>query len=64
MNGKRWDLTDLVGISDIAKTLDATMPTVSNWRTRYPDFPKPLCRIGNRDVYSLKQITRWYKQFQ
>lgn len=62
MKQKLWDLRDLAGPSDIAYELGVNKSTVSNWLRRYPNCPKPLWRIGGRDVYSRSQIMRWLRQ--
>lgn len=62
MSQKRWELSDLVGVQDIAQHFEVGSSTVSNWQARYKDFPEPLCCIGMRNVYSLRQIKEWYKR--
>jgi len=55
------DLNDIVGITDIADELNLTLAAVSQWRTRYDTFPKPIKVISNSiPLYSLQQVLNWY----
>ncbi|AOS61848.1 N-6 DNA methylase [Actinoalloteichus hymeniacidonis] len=42
-------LADLIGVG---------VTTVSNWRKRHPDFPKPQ-RTGGRERFTVTEIVRW-----
>jgi hypothetical protein len=54
---------DLVGTSEIAERLGLAYPeTVHSWRRRYPDFPKPLTRIGPAYVWRWEDVEAWAKQ--
>lgn len=55
----QWELDDLVGVGDLANELGESKATISNWSSRYADFPKPLARISNGPVYSREQVTEW-----
>jgi hypothetical protein len=59
---KRWRLSDLAGVTDIAGDYEVTQSTVSNWILRYDDFPEPLAMIGGRKVFSRKQIRAWHAE--
>jgi len=55
----KWELSDLVGVGDLAKELGESKATIVNWSRRYNDFPQPLARISNGPVYSRQQVTEW-----
>lgn len=58
----KWELNDLVGASDIAAQFGVGRAAVSNWATRFEDFPDPLAHVGGRAIYSRKQVTAWYNR--
>lgn len=62
MEGRMWDLADLVGPSEIAHLYATTRSTVSMWMARYEDFPAELIRIGGRPVYSKRQVVAWHRR--
>jgi hypothetical protein len=60
----KWDLDDLVAISDLAEHFYVGKPTISNWTTRYPDFPRPLVVVarGNTPLFSRRAVIDWYER--
>ena len=48
-------------LSAIAKRLGLSAPTVSNWRNRYDDFPRPMETVGKRELWTLQQIQEFMK---
>jgi hypothetical protein len=58
----RWDLDDLVAVTDLADIFGVGKPAISNWRARYQDFPRPLVAVsrGNTPLYSRQAVTDWY----
>jgi len=58
---KEWALVDMVGVGDLAKKYKVIPATISNWRTRYTDFPEPLTHISGAPVFSRKQVSKWYR---
>jgi hypothetical protein len=48
-------------LSAIAKRLGLSAPTVSNWRNRYDDFPRPMETVGKRELWTLLQIQEFMK---
>lgn len=58
--GRRVDVEDLVGISEIVERLDLkTKEAVKSWRRRYPDFPQPVARLAIGPVWSWTDIEKW-----
>lgn len=54
------DVEDLVNAKEIARRLGVVPSVVSNWRKRYPDFPKPLGASGGKGgVYVYPEIEEW-----
>lgn len=43
-------------LSEIARRLGLSSPTVGNWRSRYPDFPQPIHVEGKREYWTIEQI--------
>lgn len=58
----KWELSDLVGTSDLAKRYGVGMAAISNWAQRYEDFPQPLAHVSGKAVYSLRQADAWHKK--
>lgn len=47
----------IVSAAQIAEAADVTAQAVSNWIARWEDFPAPLARFGNADVYPRDEVT-------
>ena len=61
--GRRLDVDQLVGASEIAKRLGLkTRQSVHVWRQRYPDFPEPALRLDMGLVWNWPDIERWAKK--
>lgn len=52
-------VSDMVGAADIADRLGVEHVTVLAWRTRYPDFPEPLAKIGAAWVWAWPDVQAW-----
>ncbi|PRW65365.1 N-6 DNA methylase [Actinopolyspora mortivallis] len=52
----------LVTAAEIARIADVGRAAVSNWRRRYPDFPKPVLGAGNNPVFSLAEVRNWLRK--
>lgn len=48
-----------VGPADIARLAGVKPATVSNWRKRYEDFPKPVDGTEARPLFSIEEVTMW-----
>lgn len=60
-------LDDLVSSSDIARMFGFSAAAVSNYKKRFPDFPKPVSYRDSgapsaRALYSRKAILAWYRE--
>lgn len=53
------DLDDIITVGGIAKLVGMSPPAVSNWRHRYPDFPKPLIDTPS-PLFSREEFIAWY----
>jgi chromosome partitioning protein len=51
----------LLGISEIAKLAGITRQAITNWRSRYKDFPNPTCELGSGPVWKREDIEHWLK---
>lgn len=56
-----WELDDLATASQLADEYGVSRSTMSNWSSRYPDFPAPLIAIGGCQVFSRAQVAEWVK---
>ncbi len=52
-------VADLVGIAEIAKLARVSRQAVSNWRTRYDDFPAPRASLRGGPVFSRSEVLAW-----
>jgi hypothetical protein len=58
--GRRLDVEQLVGASEIAKRLGVKQrQAVHVWRQRYPDFPEPVLRLDMGLVWNWPEVERW-----
>lgn len=55
-------MDDLVGIAEIAKMFDVTSAAVTNWRSRFKDFPKPIAILKSGPVFKAEQIQVWNRR--
>lgn len=53
---------DLVGLNEIAELAGVSRQAVSNWRTRFPDFPKPIVELRAGPVFRARQIKGWLRR--
>jgi hypothetical protein len=54
------DVSQLVGIRDIAERYGVAGATVCVWRTRYPAFPAPVCHVSSGPVFLMPDVERWH----
>jgi len=58
--GRKVDVDDLVGAAEIAERLGvARSQTIHVWRSRYPDFPKPVVQLQQALVFSWSEVQAW-----
>src|SRR5262245_46977869 len=50
---------DLVAVQEIARLAGVTRQAVANWRSRLPDFPKPLVELSAGPVFRRDQVRGW-----
>ena len=55
-------MEQLVGIAEIAQMLDVSSAAVTNWRSRFSDFPKPIAILKSGPVYKAEQIQKWNRR--
>jgi chromosome partitioning protein len=53
---------EFVGVAEIAQLAKVGVSAVSNWRSRYSDFPKPVQELNSGPVFSRLQIEAWLKK--
>lgn len=53
---------ELVTSSEIAHLAEVSRAAVSNWRRRYPDFPKPAGGTTASPLFPLAQIEQWLRE--
>jgi hypothetical protein len=50
----------LAGMTEIAEHFDVRTNVVSNWISRYPDFPEPVLDLAMGRVWDLDAVVEWY----
>jgi chromosome partitioning protein len=55
-------MDDLVGIAEIAKMFDVSPAAVTNWRSRFDNFPRPITILKSGPVFRAEQIEKWYRR--
>lgn len=53
---------DLIGINEIADMAGVSRQAVANWRSRFPDFPKPLTELKAGPVFRARQVKAWLRR--
>lgn len=53
------DNDGLLSASDIAELAGVSRAAVSNWRTRYPDFPAATGGTDGRPLFNRSHVTQW-----
>jgi hypothetical protein len=58
--GRRIDVDQLVGTTDIAERLGvASAQVVREWRRRHTDFPAPVAQVGTTLIWAWPEIEAW-----
>ena len=61
--GRKVDVDDLVGATEIAERLGLAQPqTVHLWRRRYDDFPHPVAHLRQGYLWSWTDVVAWAKR--
>lgn len=61
--GRKVDVDQLVGASEIARRVGVKRPQVVHvWRQRYPDFPQPVATLDMGLVFYWPDVERWAKR--
>jgi predicted DNA-binding transcriptional regulator AlpA len=61
--GRRVDVHDLVGATEIAKRLGAARSqVVHSWHRRYTDFPEPVAQLERALVWNWPDVERWARR--
>lgn len=55
---------NLVGIAEIADIARVSKQAVSNWRTRYEHFPRPIQSLQSGPVWDRENVEAWIKSFK
>ncbi len=55
-------MESFVGIAEIARMFDVSPAAVTNWRSRFGDFPKPVVILKSGPVFKAEQIIRWNRR--
>lgn len=55
------DTDDLVSNTEIARLAEVTPAAVSNWKSRFDDFPKPVITFSNGhfQIYRWSEVREW-----
>lgn len=52
----------LVGLTEIAQRAGVQKPAVAMWRTRHPDFPRPVAELHAGAVWWWPQVRSWLRR--
>jgi hypothetical protein len=52
----------VVTAAEIARLVGVTRAAVSNWRRRYPDFPRPAAGTATSPLFLLTEVQQWLDQ--
>lgn len=55
---------DIVGLAEIAVLANVSKQAVSNWRTRYENFPRPLETLSSGPLWNKEAVEHWVKSFK
>lgn len=53
---------DVVGITEISAMSGVTSQAVTNWRSRFPDFPLPIAELASGPIFRRDQVKEWLKR--
>ena len=53
---------EIVGVQEVALLAKVSKAAVSNWRTRFTDFPKPIAELAAGPVFRRDQVVVWLKR--
>ena len=60
--GRKVDLDNLVGATEIAQRLGVKRPhLIHDWRRRHPEFPKPVLELTGILVWDWRDVEVWAK---
>jgi hypothetical protein len=51
---------DIAGVREIAAHFDVKPNVVSNWTSRYADFPEPITELASGRLWDLLEVAEWY----
>jgi predicted DNA-binding transcriptional regulator AlpA len=57
--GRKVDVDDLVGATEIGQRLGIDRRSVHQLRRRHDDFPEPIAQLESALVWSWPDIERW-----
>jgi len=61
--GRKVDVDDLVGATEIARRLGTTRgEVVHSWRRRDPSFPEPIAQLERALVWDWRDVERWARR--
>jgi chromosome partitioning protein len=55
---------DLLGIAEIADLAKVSKQAVTNWRSRYSNFPQPVQNLQSGPVWDREKVETWIKSFK
>jgi chromosome partitioning protein len=53
---------DLIGLNEVARMAGVSRQAVSNWRSRFSDFPKPVVELSAGPVFDRFQVRSWLRK--
>lgn len=59
---RRLSADNLVGVKEAAERAKVHPSTISKWRDRHSDFPKPITELASGPIWAWSEIADWLKQ--
>ena len=59
---RRYELSDLVGVFEIAERLGSGTSVVYDWQRRHTDFPQPVLRLRMGTVWFWPDVEDWARE--
>jgi predicted DNA-binding transcriptional regulator AlpA len=53
---------ELIGLYEVAELADVSPSAVANWRSRNPDFPRPVVNLKSGPVFRASEVRAWLKR--
>lgn len=53
------DMSDVVGVAEVARRAGRSVNTIQSWRRRHADFPRPVVTLGAGPIWNWAAVEEW-----